>query len=272
MASLARAMTRSSHARPHGLLLACAFTFACPADDTVPSNGSGTDSTTAADSTSTTAAASTTAADSTTGVSSTTGTPGSSSSSTDTTAADSTTGDPPSPYGCLCEWTDELGLDCTAEALAEWSADCPQTQPCPRLTVECSRPGVDLYDCTAELAFDEPAMQCMLEVLRDDTPALLEIDGLEDGGIFSGQSLYLVHVVPTETDDRLALRTGCRQTDLGAEPYGPSPFILADADYFTACMDVAIPSERYDCMMNGLVAEASCEVAQAVSPARAQPG
>ena len=243
--------------------------------------GQTADDTVTGDGTSTTAGMSTTTGTSTNGITSTSsasstssssGAPGSSSSSTDPTAADSTTGDTPSPYGCLCEWTDELGLDCTAEALAEWSADCPQTQPCPRLTVECSRPGVDLYDCTAELAFDEPAMQCMLEVLRDDTPALLEIDGLEDGGIFSGQSLYLVHVVPTETDHRLALRTGCRQTDLGAEPYGPSPFILADADYFTACMAVPTPRERYDCMMNGLVAEASCEVAQAVSPARAQPG
>lgn len=263
MASLARAMTRSSHARPHWLLLACTFAFACPADDTVPSDGGGTGSTAAA--------ASTAAADSTHGVTSTSGAPGSSSSSTDPTAADST-GDPSSPRACLCEWPNQLGSGCSAEALAEWVPDCPATQPCPRLTVECSRPGVDLYDCTAALAFDERAMQCMLEVLRDGTPARLEIDGLEDGGIFSGQSLYLVHVVPTVTDDRLALRTGCRQTDLGAQPYGPSPFFLADADYFTACMGVTAPRERYDCMMNGLVAEAPCEVAQAVPPAHAQPG
>lgn len=112
----------------------------------------------------------------------------------------------------------------------------------------------------------------MLEVLRDGTPARLEIDGLEDGGIFSGQSLYLVHVLALQTGERAALRTGCRQTDVGAEPYGPEPFLLADSDYFTACMEVADPGERYDCMMNGLAAELPCEVAQAVPPAHAQPG
>lgn len=130
--------------------------------------------------------------------------------------------------------------------------------------------GLRLHDPRA--IRDEEAMQCMLEVLRDGTPARLEIDGLEDGGQFSGQSLYLVHVVPLPTGDRAALRTGCRQTDVGAEPYGPEPFLLAESGYFTACMEVAVPSERYECMMNGLARELSCEIAHAVAPTLAQPG
>lgn len=249
---------------PHTCLLATlALALACPSDDTVTGDGSGTGSTSAP--------ASTTDATSTNGITSTSSASGSSTTATDPTTADST-GDPSSPRACLCEWPNELGFECNAEALAAWVPSCPEAQPCPRLTVECPRAGVDLYDCTSELAFDEAAMQCMLEVLRDGTPARLEIDGLEDNGAFSGQSLYLVHVLALETGDRAALRTGCMPIDLGAEPYGPTPFLLADSDYFTACMDVAAPAERYDCMMNGLAAEAPCEVAQAVSPARAQPG
>ena len=236
----------------HGLLVTVALAFACPSDDTTPSDGSDSAGTT-------TAAASTSAA---TGVTSTSSAPGSSTAATDPTAADSS-GDAPPELACICTLPNELGPSCNAEALAAWVPDCPEVQPCPRLTVECSRPGFDLYDCTSELAFDEAAMQCMLEVLRDGTPARLEIDGLMDNGAFSGQSLYLVHVLgPQETaSDRLALRTGCMPLDLGAEPYGPTPHELADPGYFTGCMDMASPSERYECMMDGLGTELPCEIA-----------
>jgi hypothetical protein len=146
---------------------------------------------------------------------------------------------------CAEPWLD--GQPCGTEELVAWIPGCPEAEPCSRLTVECSRPGVDLYYCKAELVFDEAAMQCMLETLRDGTPARLVLDGTMDG-IFSGQSMYVIHVL----EGRMAVRAGCMQSDIGAQLYGPDLHTLADADYFTGCMDVAAPDDRYDCMLDGL--------------------
>jgi hypothetical protein len=245
--------------RAWSLLATVTLVLACPSDDVVQGDGSGTSSTTAGSSSG--------AAATTSGITSTSGPSGASSTgSTDPTAADST-GEPPPDQLCIC-WTPEpFGKWCGPEELAAWLSVCPDAQPCPRLTVECSRPAFDLYDCMTELVFDEAAMQCMLETLRDGTPSRLEIDGLLDYGLFSGQSLYLIHVL----EGRAAMRVGCIQGDVGAGTFGPDSYVLAAPEYFTGCMDVADPHERYDCMMNGLAEEHPCRAAQAEDPGVSSP-
>jgi hypothetical protein len=92
-------------------------------------------------------------------------------------------------------------------------------------------------------------MQCMLETLRDGTPARLEIDGDMHFGFSGAQPLYLVHVL----EGRTAVQAGCLAMGaLAVESFPPGLHELADASYFTDCMAVAAPRERYECMMNGL--------------------
>jgi hypothetical protein len=223
------------HAALHSacLLALLSLAFACPADDTVQSDVSGT-------------------GDGTVGVTSTNGITSTSSpgGSTDPTAAESTGMEPPLD-ACACVLSYPSRSSCGAEELVNWVVGCPQEQPCSRLSVTCPRPGQDLYDCTSELVFDEAAMQCMLETLRDGTPARLEIDGLLDYGISSGQSLHLVHVL----EGRTAVRAACINVDVGAETFDPTSHVLTDADYFTACIEAATPLARYECMMDGLLGE-----------------
>jgi hypothetical protein len=207
----------------------------CPSDDAVHNDGSGSGGSSVGPSTS---------SGSTQGATSTTS---ASTSSTDATAADSTGMDPPAA-SCACAPGFPARDFCYVEDLAGWVPGCPQEQPCSRVTVTCPRPNQDLYDCSSELVFDEAAMQCMLETLRDGTPGRLVIDGLLDYGIRSGQSLYMVHVL----EGRTAVRAGCIDFDFGHETYEPAVHELADPSYFTECMAVEAPRERYECMMNGL--------------------
>lgn len=238
--------TTASHRVWPRLATALALATGCSSDDVIHSGGGGT------------SVGSSTAASTSNGVTSTSGATVASSTAP-TTAADST-GEPQPDGACFCRGSYELGDTCGVEELAASVPGCPETQPCPHLTVECSRPNLDLYDCMAELVFDEAAMQCALETLRDRTPARLMIDGLQDYGVFSGQSLYMIHIVesPQLTIDVVAQRTGCLQVDVGAEVFEPVPYVLADPDYFTGCMQVADPRERYECMMDGLTMEVAC--------------
>jgi len=238
-----RSMTHLTSILHRGLLMSVAIVFACPSDDTTPSDGSGSAGTTA----------SATTASSTNGITSTSSASSSSGSTSDPTAASEpttadSTGTPPPEDACMCvePWPEEQA--CGTEELVAWVPGCPEAEPCSRLTVACPRPGVDLYDCTSELVYDEAAMQCMLETLRDGTLARLELDGTMDGGIFSSQSIYVIHVL----EGRMAVRAGCFQSDIGAQLYGPDLHTLADADYFTGCIDMAAPDDRYECMMDGL--------------------
>lgn len=224
-------------------IAAITFAFGCPSDDTVGNDGSGSGGATVGPSSgpgSTQGATSTSSA-------SGSGPEPSSASSTDATAADSTGMDPPAGM-CACAPGFPARDFCHVEDLAGWVQGCPQEQPCSRVTVTCPRPNQDLYDCTSELVFDEAAMQCMLETLRDGTRGQLVIDGLMDYGIRSGQSLYVVHVL----EDRTAVRAGCIDVDFGNETYEPAMHALADPGYFTDCMAVEAPRERYQCMMDGL--------------------
>jgi hypothetical protein len=224
-------------------IAAIALALGCPSDDTVPNDGSGSGGSGVGPSTGSGSTQGATSTSSASGSS----TESSAASSTDATAADSTGMDPPAAI-CACAPSFPARDFCYVEDLAGWVPGCPQEQPCSRVLVSCPRPNQDLYDCTSELVFDEAAMQCMLETLRDGTPGQLVIDGLLDYGIRSGQSLYMVHVL----EGRTAVRAGCIDFDFGHETYEPAMHELADPGYFTDCMTVAAPRERYECMMNGL--------------------
>ncbi len=241
--------TTTSMPRRARLLATLALAFGCSGDDAAQGDGGSSVGTTSSvattsDAGSTHGASTTSDADSTPGAS-TTGNPGTG-SSTDPTATDSTGAPPVDACACAVPYPSVHG--CSVEDLNAWVPGCPEAPPCSRLTVECSRPGVDLYDCRAELAYDEAAMQCALEALRDGTPSWLEIDGLDPGGLFTGQSLYVIHVL----EGRMAVQAGCQFADAGAYTYGPDLHALADPSHFTACMDVASPAERYQCMLEGL--------------------
>jgi hypothetical protein len=229
-----------------GTIAAIVLALGCPSDDTVRDDGSGSGGSGVGPSTGSGSTQGATSTSSASGSS----TESSAASSTDATAADSTGMDPPAG-SCACAPGFPARDFCYVEDLAEWVPGCPQEQPCSRVTVTCPRPNQDLYDCSSELVFDEAAMQCMLETLRDGTPARLEIDGLLDYGISSGQSLHLVHVL----EGRTAVRAACINVDVGAETFDPTSHVLTDADYFTACIEAATPLARYECMMDGLLGE-----------------
>ncbi|MCA9650607.1 MAG: hypothetical protein KC501_11900 [Myxococcales bacterium] len=165
------------------------------------------------------------------------------------TAAAGSTADPPPAGPCTCQLADLEAIGCGFEELAQWTPGCPADMPCGRVTVECMRPGQDLYGCMGqELAYDEAALQCALETLRDQAVARLEIDGREDYGIFSGQSRYVVHVL----GEGAAVRAGCMSTDVGFEEYTPSSRQVLEAAHFEGCLALPTATERYDCLWEGL--------------------
>jgi hypothetical protein len=242
MATLDRAKTLTTPSRRHWLLMA-AFVFACLGDDTTPSDGGGSAGMTTTNGTTSTS----------NGITATSIASASDSGPSSTAAATATdsTGAPPAG-ACECAGpgpdADADGHDCDAAALAAWVPGCPEAQPCSRLTVACPRPGVDLYDCSQEYTYDEAAMQCVLETLRDGTPARLEIDGTEDYGLFGGQSFYLVHVL----EGRMVVRAGCIPGDAGVTLFEPRLKTLPEPEFFTGCMEMATPKDRYDCITLGV--------------------
>lgn len=167
-----------------------------------------------------------------------------------TTVADGTTGEPAEPCSCRLSDDDIQEVGCSFDGIPLWTPGCPEATPCDRITVECMRPGQDLYRCMGqELLYDEAALQCALETLRDQVPARLEIDGREDMGIFSGQSRYVVHV----RGDGTAVSGGCQTTDTPFfYQFGPSPRQVMDAAHFEGCLALPTATERYDCLWEGL--------------------
>jgi hypothetical protein len=135
---------------------------------------------------------------------------------------------------------------CGLDTLDAWVPGCSPTQPCPVVTAECPRPS--LYSCRVELVFDEPALQCALESLRDGTPGRLQISQLGVGFDFSPGANTFVHVL----DDRRAVQVSCDSLDAqGPVFYTPAAHVLAEPDYFTACLAEATAGQRYHCMMTG---------------------
>lgn len=226
--SLARVTSRS---------LACIvafFALACTADDELPiatSTASGTTSVAA------------TTSSTTLGVSES----GGSTTAPDPTVADST-GSPPLA-ACACMGPEPSATDgCGTETLDAWVPGCSLTQRCPIVTAQCPRPH-GLYTCRAELVFDEPALQCALEALRDGTPGRIQISEIDRWGEFSPNADALVHVL----EGRTAVHLGCTWADvLGATFSSPEAHVLASPSYFSACLAETTAPDRYTCMMTGL--------------------
>jgi hypothetical protein len=142
---------------------------------------------------------------------------------------------------CVCTPQPDLGSSCLGEPR------CELPMPCPPLTVTCPRAGTDLYDCGSEFVYDEVATTCVLEVLRDDMPAHLLVDGTEDWGIFTGQEQFELFVL----GDRIVERTSCMATDVGGQGHawlGAS----AGAEHFAGCLQLDVTRDRYECLFAGL--------------------
>lgn len=220
---------------PFALLLT--LTIGCGDDSAVGPDGSGDAGAT------TTSATTAGASNSGSGLVTMTGT------ATGTTAADET-GPPPPADQCMCQVPDLEAVGCGFEQLPQWSPGCPDAMPCDRVTVECMRPGQDLYDCMGqELVYDEPALQCALETLRDQVPARLELDGREDMGIFTSQLRIVLHVL----GEGMAVSASCQSTDVGFIGSGPRAREVMGASHFEGCLALPTAAERYDCLWEGLV-------------------
>lgn len=144
-----------------------------------------------------------------------------------------------------CCAADSDDRECAPETMV---AQCDGELLCPPVTVECPREGGDLYDCASDFEYDEAALTCALESLAKRTPGRLEIDGTVDYGIFSGQDRYMLWIRGDDT----VVTAGCLRHDAGAEHFGPDQETLADAAYFTACLDQTDLAQRYACLWAGL--------------------
>jgi hypothetical protein len=128
-----------------------------------------------------------------------------------------------------------------------YETTCELPMPCPRVTVTCPRPSTDLYDCAPEYVYDEAALRCALEVLRDDAVAHLQIDGTEDYGIYTGQEEFELFL----EGGRALTRTRCMATDIGPEGWAQLGQSAAAA-HFARCLDLEIAVEMYDCLWMGI--------------------
>ncbi len=106
-----------------------------------------------------------------------------------------------------------------------------------------------LYDCTVEFEYDEEAMDCVLQALRDRTPGRYDIDGVQVGGVFVSDSIVSVRV----REDGTALHTECQQGDVSAILFDRKQYDLQASSYFETCRGLPAPSDRYECLFDGLV-------------------
>jgi hypothetical protein len=138
---------------------------------------------------------------------------------------------------------------CDYDLLAGQVSGCQgTTRLCPVVTVRCEEPSADLYGCGNALIYDEDALRCALGALRDGTPGLLEIEGTEDWGIFSGQRIHLVRIEPDES----LLRNSCMGTDTGIEWSNTAKVRRADPSAFAACLEEPAAAPMYACMWDAI--------------------
>lgn len=125
--------------------------------------------------------------------------------------------------GCSAKLCDDVGLHC--------EQDCPADHP------------VD----------DEAALQCALEALRDRTPGKIGWVVATDFGQFSSSTDVFI------SGDGHALVRRSGDADLCSYTGPDSAHALADAAYFTGCLALASGRERWDCMLDDVLAElATC--------------
>jgi len=143
--------------------------------------------------------------------------------------------------------------DCSYELVGAELPHCGWAPICDEVTVDCARAGTDLYDCTAELVYAEEALACALTALRDRTNGALLIEGDTDFGLYTDQSKTVIWILP----DDVAATGDCFGTDVGGEWTHVYAVTLAPADHFADCLDLAAPSDRYDCLFAGVSNEAT---------------
>ncbi|HEY0135906.1 MAG TPA: hypothetical protein VGB85_17595 [Nannocystis sp.] len=154
----------------------------------------------------------------------------------DTTGADAT---------CMCAAFSEIEGGCANDSVWMHVAQCELDTICPPLTVQCPRPGADLYDCQGELVFAEDAMTCALAALRDRTPGRFIVEGTEAGMFYFG-TLYGLRL----RGDEVAVVTECRSGE--GTGWHASDRPLAPPAHFAGCLAMPKPLARHGCLLQGL--------------------
>jgi hypothetical protein len=126
---------------------------------------------------------------------------------------------------------------------------CPAQMLCPRVTLECARP-VLFYPCDGEYLYDEAALQCALEALRDGKPGVLEIDSEDLTAYFEGtyQTTFTIRILDA---GHAILGSWGGQHDIPSADV-PTARTLPPG-HFEGCLEQPDPGPRYRCLFQGLV-------------------
>jgi len=139
---------------------------------------------------------------------------------------------------CAC-LVDEGPADCSFDELHAL-AECTPEVPCGVATVTCPGGNPDLDACAfEEREYDEAALQCVLEALRDDVPGRYDIvrhdTGVPTTGWLNGDGWFLgVACLAEQPIDIITSRSQ-----------------LAEPAFFEACLDNDDPAFRQDCLWAG---------------------
>ncbi|MCH9681100.1 MAG: hypothetical protein K0V04_06695 [Deltaproteobacteria bacterium] len=150
------------------------------------------------------------------------------------------------PPGCACVQPQDDGSSCSDIA----GVECQGAPLCDVVTVQCARANPDIYACRGDLAYDELALDCALQPLRDRTPGTVSIEadnsicGLEGCGSDETRIIIL--------DDGIAVVIACTANPIAAKASSASVVNLAASKYFDGCLRLATPAERFACMLDGL--------------------
>jgi hypothetical protein len=107
-----------------------------------------------------------------------------------------------------------------------------------------------LYACDVEYEYDEVALDCALVALRDRIAGTFTAGGENDQCGFEGcgSDDFLIAIATFDE----ALLHSCSSSPSGPESWSTELTVLAPAPFFQACLDLAAPAARYDCLFDGL--------------------
>lgn len=155
------------------------------------------------------------------------------------------------PEGCACREIPDDTFTCDDRAPTE----CQGGSLCPEIVGICPRPNPDLYACDIEYEYDEQALACALEALRDRTPGKIttetenSICGLEG----CGSDQTEITIVPGER----AVVRACTANPITAESSDSTLRELSPPAFFDECLALPTTNERYRCMFDGLQSTAT---------------
>lgn len=126
---------------------------------------------------------------------------------------------------------------------------CPADVLCPLVTLACARP-VLFYPCDGEYLYDEAALQCALEALRDGQPGVLEIQSEDLTAYFEGtyQTTFTIRILDA---GHAILGSWGGQHDVPSSEI-PTARTLPPG-HFETCLALPDPGPRYRCLFEGLV-------------------